>query len=125
MLIDGNSTRANRRKRLFLFAAWLGLVSWLLATHVFWRDEVRAFSLALSGQTVGEMLRDIHGEGHPALWYLILRLCHEILPVREVLPAAGALIGIGAMALTTMTSVALARRRAPEDKPTAAPTGAA
>ena len=36
-----------------------------------------------------------------------------------------ALIGIGAMALTTMTSVALARRRAPEAKSTAAPTGAA
>ena len=36
-----------------------------------------------------EMLRNVHGEGHPALWYLILRGGHDLLPYREVLPIAG------------------------------------
>ena len=35
-----------------------------------------------------------------------------------------ALVGIAAMAITTMTSLALARQRPPETKPTAAPSGA-
>jgi len=71
---------------------------------VFWRDEVRAFSLALSGSNYAEMLRAVHGEGHPALWYLILRGAHDLFPYREVLPIAGALIGIGAMAIVTFYS---------------------
>jgi hypothetical protein len=35
-----------------------------------------------------------------------------------------ALVGIAAMAITTMTSLALARRRSPEAEPTVAPAGA-
>src|SRR5881227_1871597 len=95
-LLGGTATAGDRRYRLILFLAWLVLVSWLLSGHVFWRDEVRAFSLALSGSNVIEMLRNVHGEGHPALWYLILRGAHNLFPYREVLPVAGAVFGIGA-----------------------------
>jgi hypothetical protein len=69
-----------------------------------WRDEVRAFSLALSGSNVVEMLSNVHGEGHPALWYLILRGAHTLFPFREVLPIAGAILGIAAMAILTFAS---------------------
>ena len=89
---------------MLLFAAWLPLVLWFLSTHIFWRDEVRAFSLALSGSNLGEMLRNVHGEGHPALWYLILRGAHDLFPYREVLPVAGAAIGIAAMAVLVFFS---------------------
>src|SRR5206468_5744344 len=54
--------------------------------------------------SVAEMLRNVHGEGHPALWYLILRGGHDLLPYREVLPIAGALIGIAAMAILAFLS---------------------
>src|SRR4051794_10337439 len=50
------------------------------------------------------MLRNVHGEGHPALWYLILRGAHDLFPYREVLPVAGAVFGIAAMALLTFFS---------------------
>ncbi len=83
---------------------WLALVSWLWWTHTFWRDEVRAFSLALSGSNYAEMLRNVHGEGHPALWYLILRGAHDLFPYREVLPIAGAVFGIAAMAVVAFLS---------------------
>src|SRR5947209_5660948 len=103
-LVGGAATPQDRRLRLVLFLVWLVLVLWLVSDHVPWRDEVRAFSLALSGSNVVEMLRNVHGEGHPALWYVILRGAHDIFPYREVLPAAGALIGIAAMAVLTFFS---------------------
>lgn len=98
-IIETKITATARRKRLLLFLFWLLLVLWLFSRHVFWRDEVRAFSLALSGADVGEMLRNLHGEGHPALWYLILRGAHDLFPCRAVLPVAGLVIGIAAMGL--------------------------
>src|SRR5947208_8323685 len=98
-LVGGTVILRDRRVRLGLLLIWLVFVIWLLSRHTFWRDEVRAFSLALSGSNVVEMLRNVHGEGHPALWYLILRGGHDIFPYREVLPVAGALIGIAAMAV--------------------------
>lgn len=94
----------DRPVRLLLFVCWLVLVAWLWSSHVFWRDEVRAFSLALSGSNSIEMLRAVHGEGHPALWYLILRDAYDLFPSREVLPIAGAVIGIAAMALVIFLS---------------------
>lgn len=99
LLLPAHSTPAEGRKRAMLFVAWLALVMCLMARHVFWRDEVRAFTLALSGADMAQMLRNIHGEGHPALWYLILRSVHDLFPYREVLPVIGAVIGIAAMAL--------------------------
>src|SRR5689334_18023807 len=89
---------------MLLFSCWLALVLWFCRDHVFWRDEVRAFSLALSGSNYADMLRSVHGEGHPALWYLILRGAHDLFPYREVLPIAGAFFGIAAMALLVFRS---------------------
>ena len=87
-----------------MFVVWLALIAWFVSAHTFWRDEVRALSLALSGSNFVEMLRAIHGEGHPALWYLILRSAHDIFSVREVLPAAAAVIGIATMGVFTLYS---------------------
>jgi hypothetical protein len=100
-LVGGPVTSQDRRWRIVLFLLWLALIFWFESSHTFWRDEVRAFSLALSGSNYAEMLRNVHGEGHPALWYLVLRAGHDIFPYREVLPAAGLVIGIAAMAVLT------------------------
>jgi len=104
LLVGGGVTARDRRLRLILFVLWLALVSWFLSRHVLWRDEVRAFSLALSGSNLDEMFHAVHGEGHPLLWYLILRAGHDIFPYREVLPAAGLLIAIAAMAVLTWSA---------------------
>src|SRR5438045_2371716 len=103
-LVGAHISPSHRRDRLLLVIAWLALVGWFLWSHVVWRDEVRAFSLALSGANVVEMLRNVHGEGHPALWYLILRGAHDLFPYREVLPVAGAILGVAAMAIVTFAS---------------------
>lgn len=96
---DNPARGADLRGRAMLFALWLALALYFVATHVMWRDEVRALTLALSGDSVVAMLRTIHGEGHPAIWYLLLRGAHALVPVREVLPAMGAIIGAGAAAM--------------------------
>jgi hypothetical protein len=78
--------RHDRRARLLVFLPWLALASFLALRHVMWRDEVRAYSLALTGNTVVDMLKAVHGEGHPALWYLLLRGLHGLLPYPQILP---------------------------------------
>src|SRR5438045_9329671 len=97
-LVGTQVSPSDRRDRLLLVIAWLALVAWFLWSHVVWRDEVRAFSLALSGGNVVEMLRNVRGEGHPALWYLILRGGPDLFPNREVLPVTRAVLGVGSLA---------------------------
>lgn len=91
-------SRRDRRLRLAMVAAWLVLAGWLASRHVMWRDEVRAFSLALSGDTPWAMLRNIHGEGHPAPWYLLLRGGHA-LAGNAALPGLAFVVGASAAAL--------------------------
>jgi hypothetical protein len=90
---------ASRRARAAILAGWAVVALLLAATHVHWRDEVRAFSIALSGDTVPAMLRNLHGEGHPALWYLLLRVAHDLVPMRQVLPVLAFAIGLAMAAL--------------------------
>ena len=103
-MTDPNCAERDIRARIILFTLWSLFVLWLISTHIFWRDEARAFSIALSGANFAEMLHNIHGEGHPALWYLILRSAHDLFRVRAVLPIAAAVIGFGMMAIFTFRS---------------------
>jgi hypothetical protein len=83
------SAARDRALRWLLLAVWIAVSGFLAVRHVVWRDEMRAMMLALSGATVGDMLGNIHGEGHPAIWYLLLRGAHTLVPVREVLRLLG------------------------------------
>lgn len=89
---------AARWPLLPLFAVWLAVVLWLAASHVFWHDEVRALSIATSGATVADMLAVLHGDGHPALWYLLLRGGHALIG-DLALPVTALLIAVAAAAL--------------------------
>ena len=74
----------------------------LVAQHVMWRDEVRALSLALRGTDLVSMFQGLHGEGHPALWYLMLRSAHLVVGRPEVLPAVALLVAIAAALLLVL-----------------------
>lgn len=88
-----------------LAAAWwqlpvLAFYLWTIVSvsthHEMWRDEVRAFSLALDGPNLFAMLPGLRGEGHPFLWYVLLRLVHMVvrsplaLPMSSIAVAAAA-----------------------------------
>ncbi len=87
---------------LALFAVWLITALWLLSHHAVWRDEVRALSLAVRGDTVFAMLRGLHGEGHPAVWYLLLRAVHDIVGQPVALQIGAVAVSAAAMLLLVL-----------------------
>jgi hypothetical protein len=83
-----------------LFSLWLGVVLFAAWNHAVWRDEVRALSRALDGENVFAMLKALHGgEGHPALWYLLLRGAHTLVSSPRVLQAVALLVAAAAVLL--------------------------
>jgi hypothetical protein len=62
--------------------------------HVFWRDEVRAFSIAKQAESLPNLLSLLRNEGHPPLWYLILKSLYLIFHQNWVLPLASILIAM-------------------------------
>lgn len=97
-------TRIDVVLRIAIFLTWLLVVSFLISRHVMWRDEVRAYSLATNGDSYWQMLLGLRGEGHPALWYMLLRFSHDIFQTQQVLPAVAAVVGTAAMLLFTFRS---------------------
>lgn len=95
--------RSSRLQNGIVFATWVLLVVFLAMNHVMWRDEVRALTIATQGDTVIDMLRRLHGEGHPALWYLLLRAGSDLIGP-AALPVLATGIGIAAGALLAFTS---------------------
>jgi hypothetical protein len=90
--------------KLGLFVLWLCLVLFMAWHHDFWRDEVRALSIALNGKNVIEMLKSLHGEGHPALWYLLLRAAYFLVRNPVVLPLVSIGIAVAATLLLALRS---------------------
>jgi len=80
-----------------IFAAWAAIVAVGELHHVFWRDEVRALSLALGADSLLSIPAAIHGEGHPALWYLLLRVFYDVFGTNAVLPLLSVLIAAAAV----------------------------
>jgi hypothetical protein len=96
--------RPRRAFSLALFCAWLALVLVLARHHVVWRDEVRAYSFALQGHTVNGMLEGLHGEGHPALWYLLIRAAHALFFRPQAMEIAALAIALASMLLLVLRS---------------------
>ncbi len=97
-------TRSRRIVECVVLAVWLVAVGLQVSHHVMFRDEVRALTLALSGNSIWAMLRTIHGEGHPAIWYLLLRVAHQVFGSVTVLPGLALLVAIAAVALLLFRS---------------------
>ena len=82
-------------RRLWLaLSGYAALLIALAMRHEMWRDEVRAFSVATRAASWGQMLSDLHQEGHPALWYVVLRAGYAITQSNLVLPVAALIISI-------------------------------
>jgi hypothetical protein len=101
---DPATAALNCRLRVGIFALWLLIVVFLAWHHAFSRDEVRAFSIALKGDNTIAMLAGLHGEGHPALWYLLLRAAHFLIGGPEVLPLLSLAIAASAILLLALRS---------------------
>jgi hypothetical protein len=80
-----------------ILVGWLGLVVLFSAHHLPFRDEVKALSVAVDPPSLPELLQAVHPEGHPLLWYLILRLLHAILPTVAVLKVGAVSVATAAI----------------------------
>ena len=82
---------------LAMFVVWLCVVSFLAWTHLVWRDEVKVLSIALKGDSVFAMLKELRWEGHPSVWYLLLRAAHTLFPRPEVLLLVSIVVAVVAV----------------------------
>ncbi|MBQ3374735.1 MAG: hypothetical protein IJG40_16550 [Oscillospiraceae bacterium] len=72
--MDG-CNRSNRRRRIFyvvLLLLYLGFHLFVFLHHEAFRDEAQAWTIA-KNTTLSELFADLSIEGHPCLWFLIIR----------------------------------------------------
>lgn len=82
-------------------AAAAGLQIALIATHDYFVDEWQALQIAVQSPDLAALLANLRYEGHPPLWYLLLRGLAAIVGAGSALAAASVLC-----ALTTMAVIA-------------------
>jgi hypothetical protein len=68
--------------------ALLGLQAALILTHRPWLDEYQAVQIAVEAPDLATLLDWLRYEGHPPLWYLLLRGLAHTMPPLETLPIA-------------------------------------
>lgn len=92
----GNKNKVN----WCLFSLWSIITLTLIYHHAFWMDEVinLIFGIGVDSHY------GIHGNGHPALWFLLLRLLFSIFHKVWVLPLASFLVAVIAVWLLLFKS---------------------
>lgn len=76
---------------------WLSAIIFFSVHHVFWRDEVRSLSIALGVDSFFDLPRALKNEGHPVLWYLLLRAGYSVIGSSLILPALSIGIALAAV----------------------------
>lgn len=93
--VDGESAPLESRSSVRLWVSlsvFIALTVTLATRHEMWRDEVRAFSVAIRAPAWGSMLSSLHQEGHPALWYVVLRIGYALTHSNLVLPISALIV---------------------------------
>jgi len=85
------------RFALCLCVLHFSMLLWFFQAHELWRDEVRALNIVLESDSPLALLRNLHNEGHPALWYLVLYVGYGIFHTKAVLVVASLLIAEAAV----------------------------
>jgi hypothetical protein len=71
----------------------------LALTHVAWQDEWQALFIAVQSPDFSALLENLRYEGHPPLWFLLLRAVHWVVPMQWTLPVTQAMIVLTMQAL--------------------------
>jgi hypothetical protein len=104
------------RNRFLLAAAFVGyaaLVAYGVAVHEPWWDEAQAWLLARDAPLQELLTRDLAYEGHPPLWYLILKVPAALHLPYQSMSIVAALIGaLGVILLLRLRRVPILARLA-------------
>ncbi len=79
------SKRSNTLISWGILLSWLAIVIGVSFFHEMWKDEVRALSLAISPDFLSGLPTELKNEGHPIVWYLLLRWGFQISQSTAVL----------------------------------------
>ena len=71
---------------IIIFIAWCFVAVYGAMHHEIWRDEMRALSIAIESPGFSQLPASLLNEGHPVLWYFLLRVCYLIFNTTYVLP---------------------------------------
>jgi hypothetical protein len=76
------SVYGNNRLNWILFLVFsAGLGYYQFSFHEFWKDEWQAWFIATEAPDLRGMVQLLSAEGHPILWFLLLRLTHQAASV--------------------------------------------
>jgi hypothetical protein len=84
--------------------ATLALQLVLTLSHHAWVDEWQALQIATETPTLAALLENLRYEGHPPLWYFLLRVVAWVVPVPWVMPATAALLAVAAQSIVLLKS---------------------
>jgi hypothetical protein len=82
-----------------VLAAYAAIVIVASLHHERWRDEVVPLSIARDSPTIVDVWRMMRHEGHPILWYLLLRYAYLAFGTTSVLGVLSVAIAIAAVAV--------------------------
>jgi hypothetical protein len=82
---------------LLILAFYLAVVIAGALHHEMFRDEVRALSIATQSESLPDLFKRLHNEGHPALWYVLLHISYLLFQTPRVLPVLTLLIATTAV----------------------------
>lgn len=92
LLSRANAALANAGVWHAACALVIALQAVLIFSHRPWLDEWQALRIALQSPTLRDLMDNLRYEGHPPLWYLLLRGAAWVVPTPYVLPAVAALL---------------------------------
>ncbi len=84
--------------------AWFCMMVYGMMYHEMWRDEMRALSISIQTPSYLDLPSYLKNEGHPILWYLVLKLCFDIFHDTAVLPVLSILFASGIVFLLLFRS---------------------
>jgi len=70
---DATTVVSSATWRWIALLCYCAILGCLLSRHVFWRDEVQAYQIAAYNDSISSLFQSLRYEGHPGLWYLLLR----------------------------------------------------
>ena len=98
-------TFIKKHRFVFLFTCiYACIIIFVSPFHEVWRDEVRALNYATEARSIPDLLKNLHNEGHPALWHLILYFGYNIFHTKVILKIFNIIICIFAIFIFLLKS---------------------
>ena len=89
----------DKKRSIIFILLWVVISIYALIHHEIWRDEMRALSIVIENTSIWNLIADLKNEGHPILWYLMLKIGYLLFPDPMILKIVSWLIGLGTVVL--------------------------